>query len=130
MTWGEMRCYVVRAVEIVDTLSVQSDESIASCARLVDTFAPRPPAGLNAVAGTGEINLIWDPNTEPDLEGYIVLRGPAQSGMLASITPMPIHGTSFRDIVRPGTRYVYALEAVDKAGNRSAMSARIEDQAR
>jgi hypothetical protein len=130
MTWGATRCYVVRAVEIVDALSVQSDESPASCRRLVDTFPPRPPTGLNAVAGPGEINLIWDSNPEADLEGYIVLRGMAPSGMLTPITPIPIHETSFRDPVMPGIRYVYALEAVDKAGNRSQMSARIDDQAR
>lgn len=130
MTWGATRCYVVRAVEILDALSVQSDESQASCARLVDTFAPKPPSGLNAVAGPGEIDLIWDPNTEADLDGYIVLRGLAPSGMLAPITPMPIHVTSFRDTVMPGVRYVYALIAVDKAGNPSKMSARIDDQAR
>jgi len=130
MTWGITRCYAVRAVEIVDALSVQSDESAASCARLVDTFEPRPPMGLNAVAGPGEINLIWDPNPEADLDGYIVLRGLAPSGMLAPITPMPIHETSFRDTVMPGIRYMYALVAVDKAGNRSQMSARIDDQAR
>jgi hypothetical protein len=50
--------------------------------------------------------------------------------MLAPITPMPIHETSFRDTVMPGIRYMYALIAVDKAGNRSQMSARIDDQAR
>jgi hypothetical protein len=130
MTWGANRCYAVRAVEIVDALSVQSDEGPASCARLVDTFPPKPPTGLNAVAGPGEINLIWDPNAEADLDGYIVLRGMAPSGMLTKITPTPIHETSFRDAVMPGIRYIYAVEAVDKAGNPSQMSARIEDQAR
>ena len=36
------------------------------------------PAGaaeeLAAIAGAGVINLIWEPNSEADLAGYIVLR--------------------------------------------------------
>jgi hypothetical protein len=129
LTWGATRCYVVRTVQIVDALSVESEASAPTCTKLVDTFPPAAPMGLNAVAAAGEINLIWDPNPEADLDGYIVLRGPT-AAMLMRITPMPIHDTTFHDTVPAGTRYVYAVQAVDKAGNTSSMSAPIEETAR
>jgi len=129
LTWGATRCYVVRTVQVVEAVSVESEASLPGCTKLVDTFAPAAPMGLNAVASAGEINLIWDPNSEADLEGYIVLRGPTAE-MLSRITPMPIRDTTFHDTVPAGTRYVYAVQALDKAGNVSPMSARIEETAR
>ena len=38
--------------------------------------------------------------------------------------------TTYRDeTVKPGVRYIYAVVAVDKAGNRSAESNRVEETA-
>ena len=131
LTWGERRCYAVRAVEIVDALAVESDATAPVCVTFVDTFPPAAPKGLNAVAsGDGAIDLIWDSNAEADLEGYIVLRGVLPGTAMVPITPVPIHETTFRDSVKAGTRYVYALQAVDKAGNKSPVSVRQEETAR
>ncbi len=44
--------------------------------------------------------------------------------------PKPIEDTTFRDGVRPGVHYVYAVRAVDKAGNVSPFSNRVEETAR
>jgi len=77
--------------------------------------------------------LIWDANTEPDLAGYIVLRGEAPGDTLQAITKEPVTSTRYRDeSVRPGTRYVYAVVAVDRAvpQNVSAPSDRVEETAR
>jgi len=63
----------------------------------------------------------------PLLAGYIVLRGVPPSGTMAPVTPMPIQVTTLRDPVPPGVRYVYAVEAVDKAGNTSMPSSRSEE---
>ena len=52
---------------------------------------------------------------------------------LTAITPTPIKETSYRDItVKPGTRYIYAIVAVDTATppNTSPQSARVEETAR
>ena len=78
----------------------------------------------------GAINLIWDANTEKDLRGYIVLRGPASAESLEPVTKEPIQETSFPDKVQPGIRFAYAIRAVDTAGNMSAPSARVEETAR
>ena len=93
-------------------------------------FALRVLQGLQAVTTEGVINLLWDANTEADLDGYILLRGLAPDGELASITPSPIRETAFQDRVPAGVRYVYALRAVDKAGNASQPSERLEEAAR
>ena len=70
------------------------------------------------------------PNPEKDLAGYIVLRGVEPAETLQPITPEPIVEPSFRDGVQPGVAYVYAVRAVDKAGNTSAPSPRVMETAR
>jgi predicted small lipoprotein YifL len=130
--WGATRCYAVRAVESVDGLPIESAPSRDTCVTLVDTFAPAPPKGLSVLPSSGgtSMQLIWDANTEPDLAGYIVLRGMAPGETLAAVTPSPVTEPSFTDSVQPGTRYAYAIQAVDKSGNLSAASERKEETAR
>jgi hypothetical protein len=128
--WGAERCYGVRAVDLTGGLSVESDAREPRCIKLVDTFPPAPPKDLKAVSTEGVISLIWDANAETDLAGYIILRGPAPGDRLAPVVPMPVLETSFNDNVPSGTRYVYAVQAVDKAGNASAPSNRVEETAR
>jgi hypothetical protein len=81
------------------------------------------------VATEGVINLIWDASAEPDLDGYVLLRS-AAGGDLAPVTPSLIHETVFQDRPPGGERWVYALKAVDKAGNASEPSESIEETAR
>jgi predicted small lipoprotein YifL len=128
--WGAERCYVVRAVETVGSLTLESDAAPPACKRLVDTFPPAAPKGLTAVATEGTINLIWQPNDEKDLNGYLVLRAVAPGEKLSPVTSSPIQGTTFKDAVQPSVRYVYAVVAVDKAGNTSAPSNAVEEMAR
>ncbi len=129
MTWGSNRCYIVRSVAIVANLPVESEPTGPTCEMLIDRFAPAPPKGLNAVAAEGAINLIWEPNSEPDLAGYYVLRGIGDEP-LQRITPQPVSEASFFDNVQRGLRFTYAVQAVDKAGNVSQPSNRVEETAR
>ena len=76
------------------------------------------------------ITLIWEPSAEKDLAGYVVLRAAAPGGDLQPITREPIIDASFKDVVPAGVRYVYAVRAVDKSGNVSAISDRVEESAR
>jgi fibronectin type 3 domain-containing protein len=128
--WGATRCYAVRAVEAIGNSTLESEAGEPRCEKLVDTFPPAAPKGLNAVSSEGAINLIWEANAEPDLAGYYVLRGQA-GGHLDRITPMPLAEASFLDSNVPrGLRFVYAVVAIDKAGNVSAQSERVEETAR
>jgi hypothetical protein len=129
LTWGEKRCYAVRTAEKVDATLIESAATPEVCVTLVDTFPPAAPKSLQTVASVGAITLIWEPNTERDLAGYVVLRGASESD-LQPIMQTPITATTFKDGVASGTRHVYAVRAVDKAGNASAPSNRAEDTAR
>ena len=121
IVWGTERCYVVRSVETIGGQALESDASAPACEKLVDTFPPAAPTGLVAVAGERVINLIWEPNSERDLAGYIVLRGTSPD-TLQPIMTSPMQETIFRDGVPAGAHYFYAVKAVDKAGNGSAAS--------
>jgi hypothetical protein len=130
IVWGAERCYVVRALDRVGGLPVESEAPPPRCTTPVDTFPPAPPRDLKAVSTDGAISLIWEANAESDLAGYIVLRAPAPAERLEVVVSMPITETSYNDTVQPGTRFVYAVRAVDKAGNASAPSNRVEETAR
>ena len=102
-----------------------------ACASFEDTFPPASPGRLDAVATPGTISLIWEASDAADLAGYHVLRGEAGSATLTDLTTEPVLATSYRDeSVKPGVRYIYAVIAIDKAGNRSAESNRVEETAR
>ena len=131
---GVEQCFTVRTVERISDVNVESEQTPPVCVTPKDIFPPEAPKGLALVAMDGGVmNLIWDANTEPDLGGYLVLRGEAPGDTLQPLTPQPIHETSFRDTTaRPGVRYSYAIVAVDRATppNRSALSAKVEETAR
>jgi hypothetical protein len=131
ITLGTERCFVVRPVDILNGLHVRGPASPMACASFEDTFPPGPPGRLDAVATPGTISLIWEASGAADLAGYHVLRGEAGSATLTDLTTEAVIATSYRDdSVKPGVRYIYAVIAVDKAGNRSAESNRVEETAR
>jgi hypothetical protein len=131
ITLGTERCYVVRPVDILAGTHVRGPASPVTCASFADTFAPVPPGTLQAVAVSGRINLIWLPSAAGDVVGYVVLRGEGPDATLTPLMKQPIAGTTYADeSVRPGVAYVYAVVAVDKAGNASTLSNRVEETAR
>jgi hypothetical protein len=130
IAWGEVRCYAVRTVQTTGGLTMESEASEPACVTLTDTFPPAAPTGLTAVAGDGSISLIWNASAEKDAAGYLVLRAIAPAATPVPVTPAPIPETTFRDTVAAGVRVIYAVQAVDTAGNVSPMSAPIEETAR
>lgn len=133
LEFGTEECFVVRAVQKVGGTEAESELSEPACVTPKDTFPPKAPQRLAAVAAPGVISLSWDANTETDLAGYLVLRGEAPGDTLQPLTPAPIAATNFEDkTVTPGVRYAYVVVAVDKATppNQSPQSARIEETAR
>ena len=114
--FGTTKCYVVRILDHVGELEVLGDESPATCVVLTDTFPPAAPTGLLAVANAGTISLVWNENTEPDIAGYVVLRGRTSDATLQPLTVEPVEETAFRDSdVELGERYIYQVRAVDTA---------------
>jgi predicted small lipoprotein YifL len=138
LVYGEERCYVVRAVLVYGGARLESPMSAPSCVTPKDTFPPSPPKNLAGVGSEGGVSLIWEADSEPDVDGYLVLRGElkpdgTQPETLKPITAEPVKETTYRDTTaKPGVRYVYAVVAVDKAKPRnvSPESNRIEESAR
>jgi hypothetical protein len=99
-----------------------------------DVFPPAVPAGLAAVAIIGEngtepaIDLSWQPDTEPDLAGYIVYRREGD-GSWQRISPAQlVVGPAFHDPhVQAGRSYIYAVSAVDQGGHESERSGEAQE---
>jgi hypothetical protein len=129
--FGVERCFMVRPVDILQGLHVRGPASPTVCITPKDTYPPPPPQSLAAVAIEGAIRLIWEPSDSADLAGYLVLRARLPDDTLTPTTPEPTTGTTFEDKgVREGVTYAYVVVAVDKAGNRSEPSNRVEETAR
>jgi len=82
-----------------------------------DTQPPTVPAGLSAVAASPtRIDLNWSASTDNvGVTGYEVFRNATR---IATVTGTSYHDTS----LAPNTRYTYAVNAVDAAGNHSGFS--------
>ncbi|MGH9392479.1 MAG: Ig-like domain-containing protein, partial [Vicinamibacteria bacterium] len=84
----------------------------------LDTRRPDAPAGLVAeVKNRTDVRLRWAQNAEPDLAGYLVLRGTVQ------VNAAPVTATELVDMGRPEGVWVYTVKAVDRAGLLSDPSA-------
>jgi hypothetical protein len=131
ITLGVERCFYVRAVDTVDGATVRGPASEPACASFADRFAPSPPRDLLAASVPGAISLIWEASDAKDVAGYLVLRAEAGNATLTPLTTQPTTALRYRDdTVQSGTRYVYAVIAIDRAGNRSDESNRAEETAR
>jgi hypothetical protein len=132
LAFGVQRCYALRTVERRGNLTLESTLSPATCHTPVDTFPPLAPTGLTAVGSEGGVSLIWEPNAETDVVGYLVLRGqPGEA--LRPLMETPVAETTYRDTTAAaGVMYVYAVVAVDNAtpGNVSPESNRVQEAAR
>jgi hypothetical protein len=128
------RCYAIGAVRGAGPGAAESAPTARRCVTPVDVFPPEPPTGLSAVASEGAISLIWEASPDLDVWGYVVLRGTSADATLLPLNTAPAIETQFTDTtVMPGTRYVYAVVAVDSrlpVPNESVESARIEETAR
>ncbi|MFE7244397.1 PA14 domain-containing protein [Streptomyces sp. NPDC057580] len=92
----------------------------------VDKVAPLTPTGAAASYDTaaGKAKLAWAKNKEMDLAGYRVYRRIAGTSGWSLRNSTLITGTTFTDAPpATGATYEYALRAVDRSGNVSALSA-------
>ena len=130
---GIERCYAVSTLDVVGGLDVRSRLSAETCVILVDVFPPEAPEGLTAVGIDRAVGLIWQPNDEDDVAGYLVLRGVPPGDTLQPLTLEPVPENTYRDTTaEPGVRYVYVVRAVDLVTppNVSPPSNQVESAAR
>ncbi len=95
----------------------------------VDNVAPPAPVLLSAVLSGADVILTWGPMGVPDLGGFIVWRNgiPVSVPEGADLTEptaflIPAGATTWRDRDVPDGTFVYQVQAVDLAGNASALS--------
>jgi hypothetical protein len=105
---------------------VEGDDSPVVRVTVHDIFPPARPSGLQAVfSGVGQkpfIDLSWDPNSESDLQGYLVFRREGGQQPVA-LNKEPVRAPSYRDEnVQPGHKYTYFVRAIDVRGNASEPS--------
>jgi uncharacterized delta-60 repeat protein len=110
--------YAVTAIDAAGNESGLSNTASATVVASGDVTPPSAPTALTATANlaTRAIALSWTPSTDDvGVTGYRVFRdnGP---------TPIAtVSGTTFNDTNQLGT-HVYAVAAIDAAGNQSALS--------
>ncbi len=87
---------------------------------LVALFTAASPAFLNAAS----VQLSWQPNGEPDLQGYNIYVG-TQSRHYT--TPIPAGNVTQYEVtdLDEGQLYYFALTAVDNSGNESGYSSEV-----
>ena len=82
---------------------------------------PPAPAGLTAVAGSGQVDLDWA--DVAGAAGYHVYRSPLTGGGFVRLTGAPISSSEFVDpAVVNGRTYFYVVTALDATGNESGWS--------
>ncbi|MEW6304923.1 MAG: Ig-like domain-containing protein [Verrucomicrobiota bacterium] len=72
-----------------------------------------PPASLNGTAGANGITLDWAASPDATL-GYYVYRSPAVKDEFIRVTPSPVSGTSFTDIINDSGTYTYMVRALKR----------------
>ncbi|HYV13559.1 MAG TPA: hypothetical protein VE980_21825 [Pyrinomonadaceae bacterium] len=110
--------YGVTAIDAAGNESGLSNTASATVVGGGDVTPPTAPVGLTATAdlATGTIALSWTASTDDvGVTGYRVFR---DNGTTAIAT---VSGTTFNDTNQLGT-HVYAVAAIDAAGNQSALS--------
>lgn len=118
--YGMTYQYMVQSAQKTADGYAESELSDVTTIKPVDTFPPAVPAGLAAVPGARNIDLVWERNTEKDFAGYRVFRDGKQ---IAESLTAPTF--TDRDVMA-GVRYRYQVSAVDNAGNESARSPAVE----
>jgi methionine-rich copper-binding protein CopC len=81
-----------------------------------------------AVANAATITVAWDPNSEADLGGYVLVYG-TSPGVYSSSIDVGRATICSVPALSPGTRYYFAVRAYNTAGESSLLSAEVSDVA-
>jgi thiol-disulfide isomerase/thioredoxin len=132
---GTFTTFTAATLEVAGTCTVTSTyQGISGSTGLlninayVDTTPPQAPGKPELdEKEVSSIELSWTPNTEPDLDKYLVQRAEDPNGPWKDVATVDSESTSYKDIgLDPGTKYYYRVIAYDEAGNPSVASETIE----
>ncbi len=90
-----------------------------------DTAPPSAPTGLSATRSGSGVQLTWNANSEPDLQGYSVYRATASGGPYTKLTGALLTNPSYLDNAPPSgaSEVWYQVSASDISDNEGARSA-------
>ena len=101
-----------------------------SVAVTVKNTPPHAPIQLQAAPTGNNVALTWTPNTEPDLQGYLLYRDQqlanAKGLVIGSLVPYLIKPALYNDLAVPDGLHRYFVQAMDLAGNVSDPSNEVE----
>lgn len=123
--WLEDNCAVTDWLDLNDDCVINNVEfsAFAGNWKIADEIAPSAPSNFAATAGDGFVVLSWNPNTEPDLDGYNLYRSTASGSGYAKLNALLWGDSSYTDTdVVNGTTYYYVITAVDLSSNESDLS--------
>lgn len=114
--------YTVEAFDLAGNSSVPS---LRVNVTTDDVTPPAPPANVLATANSCQrVTVTWSPSTDiSGIGSYIVLSGSSPAALTQAGRTLGTTTTYTSYPLTGGTRYFYAIEAVDNSGNVSAMSA-------
>jgi len=99
---------------------------LSSCSsndRVIDTTPPVAPSNVQTVVRDNEVDITWDFNTEPDVDGYNVYYASSYQGQYNLIGTTTNQQNFYIDLdARNGERWYYAVVAYDNNGNESELS--------
>ena len=120
---GVTYAYRVAAVHSYNRVKVEGKTTDWVEGTPKDAAAPTAPKDLLAASSVDGVNLRFSPSPEKDIAGYFVFRATNPEGPWMQIGGGPIVENVMTDDTAPrGSTYYYKVQAVDEAGNRSAMS--------
>lgn len=123
-SFGRTYRYAVRTTDAATSPYSESDDSEVAEVLAKDVFPPAAPSGLTVITGVGYIVLSWEANKEADLAGYKVWRRELGQQEFSLLESVGLAENSYTDTtVEKNKGYVYAISALDSAGNESQRSA-------
>jgi len=107
--------FAVQAVRVEGASAAKGPVSAAVAATPLNTRPPQPPGNLVAIPAGTSVRLGWNPSPAEDLAEYAIYRA-AGEGEFARIGTTPPITTLYTDRdVQAGTRYRYAVTAINRA---------------
>ncbi|MFC3573749.1 fibronectin type III domain-containing protein [Streptomyces yaanensis] len=111
-------------------LTGSANVSVSLAPNTPDKVAPLAPASPKAVRGDGRATVSWARNAEADLAGYRVYRSTSTPVAIDTAHRISgsglLTGSTFTSTgLRNGTKYWFAVTAVDRSGNQSRASANV-----
>jgi hypothetical protein len=109
--------------EFVDFAYVANVARVNAASLAALALAPARPKGVTIMAArlSNDTELRWDANREPDIAGYEVVWRDTTSAVWSNSKPVG-NVTSFTMKGMSKDNYFFGVRAIDKAGNRSAVT--------